>query len=151
MQHREHRVGDGQTARVGLLLYESRRVVALGHHAHLLHCLLGAKALADELPQLANPTCGFLQNCNQGPLTTVPHGTELAAGQADENPPADRFPPYMIGEREGDNGRARISRRILHATERFDFDAWTRAGFDTRVLEAEARVPELVAEYEAVA
>lgn len=105
----------------------------------------------DELPQLANPTCGFLQNCNQGPLTTVPHGTELAAGQADENPPADRFPPYMIGEREGDNGRARISRRILHATERFDFDAWTRAGFDTRVLEAEARVPELVAEYEAVA
>jgi len=105
----------------------------------------------EELPQLANPTCGFLQNCNQGPLTTVPHGGELAAGAGDENPPADRFPPYLIGERDRDNGRARISRRILGATERFDLDAWARAGFDTRVLEAEARIPELVKEYEAIA
>ncbi|MBM3954972.1 MAG: penicillin acylase family protein [Planctomycetes bacterium] len=104
----------------------------------------------DELPQLANPTCGFLQNCNQGPLTTVPHGRELAAGATDENPAAARFPKYMIGERDRDNGRARISRRILGATEPFDFDAWARAGFDTRVIEAEARVPELVAEYDAV-
>ncbi|MFM7078073.1 MAG: hypothetical protein ACKO3G_18680, partial [Planctomycetaceae bacterium] len=91
--------------------------------------------------------CGFLQNCNQGPLTTVPHGGELAAGAGDENPPADRFPPYLIGERDRDNGRARISRRILGATERFDLDAWARAGFDTRVLEAETRIPELVKEY----
>jgi len=105
----------------------------------------------DELPQLGNPRCGFLQNCNQGPLTTVPYGGELATGASDENPPADRFPPYLVGERERDNGRARISRRILGATERFDFDTWARAGFDTRVLEAESRVPELVKEYEAIA
>ena len=105
----------------------------------------------EELPQLANPTCGFLQNCNQGPLTTVPYGGELADGAGDENPPADRFPRYLIGERDRDNGRARISRRILGATERFDFDAWARAGFDTRVIEAETRIPELVREYDAIA
>ena len=104
----------------------------------------------DELPQLANPACGFLQNCNQGPLTTVCHGRELGEGEVDENPPAERFPKYMIGERDRDNGRARISRRILRDTERFDFDAWTEAGFDTRVIEAEARVPELVKEFEAI-
>jgi acyl-homoserine-lactone acylase len=53
----------------------------------------------------------------------------------------------MIGP-EIDNGRARVSKRILSGKEKFTFEEWTRAATDTRVLEAEAKVPELVAEWE---
>ena len=70
----------------------------------------------DELPQLENPKCGFLQNCNQSPLSTTPVAKELQAGEVDENPKASQFPPYLMAtERERDNPRAQISRRILHS------------------------------------
>ena len=74
----------------------------------------------DELPQLENPKCGFLQNCNQSPLSTTPVAKELQAGEVDENPKASQFPPYVMAtERERDNPRAQISRRILHSTAQF--------------------------------
>jgi len=92
----------------------------------------------DELPQLTNPKTGFVQNCNQTPFTTTTEG----------NPRKEDFPPYMV--REGDNARARISRRILSRSEKFTFDDWTRAGFDTHVIESETRIPEIVAEWEKV-
>ena len=63
----------------------------------------------DELPQLENPKCGFLQNCNQQPLTTTPYGKELKPGEVDENPKASQFPAYMIGDPERDNGRAQLA------------------------------------------
>jgi acyl-homoserine-lactone acylase len=104
-----------------------------------------------ELPQLENPKCGFLQNCNQSPLTTTPTGKELRAGEVDENPKANQFPPYLMAtERERDNPRAQISRRILHSEEQFDYDEWTRDGFNTKILEAELRIPEMVKEWEAL-
>ncbi|MBL8822262.1 MAG: penicillin acylase family protein [Planctomycetia bacterium] len=102
----------------------------------------------EELPQLENPKCGFLQNCNQQPLTTTPIASELAAGEVDENPKSNQFPPYMIRERDRDNGRARISRRILKSTNKFDFESWAKAGFNTKVIEAETRVPEVIKEWE---
>jgi penicillin amidase len=103
----------------------------------------------DELPQLENPKCGFLQNCNQSPLSTTPVGRELKPGEIDENPKASQFPAYMLAtEREPDNPRAQISRRILHAEEQFDYDEWTRDGFNTKILEAEVRIPELVRDWE---
>ena len=105
----------------------------------------------DELPQLENPKCGFLQNCNQSPLSTTPVAKELAAGEVDENPQASHFPPYLMAtERERDNPRAQISRRILHSDPQFDYDEWTRDGFDTKILEAELRIPDLVKEWEAL-
>jgi penicillin amidase len=105
----------------------------------------------DELPQLENPKCGFLQNCNQSPLSTTPVAGELQAGEPDENLKASQFPHYVMAtETERDNPRARISRRILHSTARFTYDNWTRDGFNSRILEAELRIPELVKEWEAL-
>ena len=90
----------------------------------------------DELPQLTNPKTGFMQNCNQTPFTTTVEG----------NPAKESFPAYMT--RESDNARAKISRRILFAREKFTFEDWARAGLDTTVLESETQIPELAAEWE---
>jgi penicillin amidase len=103
----------------------------------------------DELPQVENPGCGFLQNCNQSPLSTTPTVRELRDGEVDENPETSQFPPYLMAtERERDNPRAQISRRILHSTAKFAYDGWTRDGFDTKILEAELRIPDLVKEWQ---
>jgi len=90
-----------------------------------------------ELPQLANPASGFLQNCNSTPFATT----------AGANPQAADFPAYMIGP-ESDTPRAQISRRILAEREKFTFDEWARAATDTRVLAAEKQIPALIAEWE---
>ena len=59
------------------------------------------------------------------------------------------FPPYLMAtERERDNPRARISRRILLSKPKFAYDDWTRDGFDTKILEAELRIPDLVKEWD---
>jgi acyl-homoserine-lactone acylase len=90
----------------------------------------------DELPQLTNPKTGFMQNCNQTPFTTTAEG----------NPVKESFPVYMT--HESDNARARISRRILSTNQKFTFDDWARAGFDTTVLESETLIPQLAGEWE---
>lgn len=102
----------------------------------------------EELPQVENPECGFVQNCNQSPWTTTPLGEELKDGLADENPKSAEFPKYMVTERERDNGRARISRRILCSNGEFSYEQWSKYAFDTSILEAETRVPEVVDEWE---
>ncbi|HWN43653.1 MAG TPA: penicillin acylase family protein [Thermoanaerobaculia bacterium] len=91
----------------------------------------------EDLPQVLNPASGFVQSCNSSPFATTTAGNPDPAG----------FPKYMIGP-ETDNGRARVSKRILSGQEKFTFEEWTRAATDTRVLEAEAQIPELVAEWE---
>ncbi|HVG09723.1 MAG TPA: penicillin acylase family protein [Thermoanaerobaculia bacterium] len=91
----------------------------------------------EDLPQVTNPPSGFVQSCNSSPFATTTAG----------NPDPARFPKYMIGP-ETDNGRARVSKRILSGQEKFTFEEWTRAATDTRVLEAEAQIPELVADWE---
>lgn len=88
----------------------------------------------EELPQITNPKTNFLQNCNQTPFTTTTEG----------NPAKESFPEYMV--REPDNARARISRRILSSKEKFTFDEWARAGFDTSIIEAETYIPLLAGE-----
>jgi acyl-homoserine-lactone acylase len=90
----------------------------------------------DELPQLTNPKTGFMQNCNQTPFTTTTEGS----------PTKDKFPQYMT--RESDNARAKMSRRILSGQAKFTFDEWARSAFDTRILESETQIPEIVAEWE---
>ena len=84
-----------------------------------------------ELPQVTNPKSGFVQNCNSTPfLTTI-----------FDNPDLNRFPKYMVGE--GDTARARISRRILWNKDKFTFDEWAHAGFDTYVIQAESELADL--------
>ncbi|HKG21588.1 MAG TPA: penicillin acylase family protein, partial [Blastocatellia bacterium] len=89
----------------------------------------------EELPQLTNPKTGWMQNCNQTPLTTTSEG----------NPEKAAFPDYMI--RENDNARARISRKILGSKEKFTFEDWTRAAFDTTVIEADTYIPQIASEW----
>jgi penicillin amidase len=90
--------------------------------------------LFEELPQMINPSSGFLQNCNQTPFTTTTRG----------NPVRAQFPEYMA--RESDNARAKISRRILASTEKFTFEELARAAFDTTVIEAETLIPQIIDE-----
>ena len=92
----------------------------------------------DELPQMLNPRANYVQNCNQTPFTTVSEG----------NPEAAKFPEYMT--RETDNARARMSRRILEQKAPFTFDDWSKAAWDTRIIESETHIPEIVAEWEKV-
>jgi acyl-homoserine-lactone acylase len=92
----------------------------------------------DELPQVTNPKAGFVQNCNSTPFTTTLF----------ENPDEAKFPPYMVGE--GDTARARISRRILYNRDKFTFEDWARAAFDTTVIEAETEIPKLWDRYQAL-
>ena len=90
----------------------------------------------EELPQLTNPPAGFLQNCNSTPFLTTTEG----------NPVKTNYPSYMV--HEPDTPRAQLSRRILSAKDRFTFDEWARAAFNTTVIEAETFVPALVDEWE---
>ncbi len=86
----------------------------------------------DELPQITNPSSGYLQNCNATPF--------LASAEGD-NPDPDDFPAYMVSE--DDNNRSRMSRRILESEEQFSWEEWQRYTFDTHVIEAETTIPEL--------
>lgn len=90
----------------------------------------------DDLPQLTNPKTGFMQNCNQTPFTATTDGNLVK----------EKFPVYMT--RESDNARARISRRILSSEEKFSFDEWARAAWDTTIIESETQIPEIAAEWE---
>ena len=87
----------------------------------------------DELPQLTNPKDGWMQNCNTTPFLLTSEG----------NPDPKQFPKYMV--QEGDNPRGAISREILASKAKFTFEEWRRLAFDTRVMNAAKRVPELVA------
>ncbi len=88
-----------------------------------------------DLPQLLNPATGWMQNTNTTPF----HAT--SAG----NPDSTKYPTYMVTE--GDNARARASRRLLSMPQKFSFDDWKRMAFDTYYLVAEEQIPGLVAEW----
>jgi acyl-homoserine-lactone acylase len=87
----------------------------------------------DELPQLTNPKTGWMQNCNTTPFLLTSEG----------NPDPKQFPKYMV--QEGDNPRGAISREILRSQIIFTFDEWRRLAFDTRVMNADRRLPALLA------
>lgn len=85
-----------------------------------------------ELPQVLNPSSGFVQNCNSTPFLT----------SSADNPDRARFPAYMAPD--PDTPRSQMSRRILSAKDKFTFEEWVRASFDTHALLAETLVPEIV-------
>ena len=87
----------------------------------------------DELPQLTNPKSGWMQNCNTTPFLLTSEG----------NPDPKQFPKYMV--QEGDNPRGAISREILASKSTFTFEDWRRLAFDTRVMNADKRLPGLIA------
>lgn len=89
-----------------------------------------------ELPQVTNPSSGFIQNCNSTPFLT----------SSTDNPDRSKYPVYMAPDL--DTPRAQRSRQILSSKEKFTFEDWARASLDTRVLLAETLVPELVSTWE---
>lgn len=89
-----------------------------------------------QLPQVVNPSSGFIQNCNSTPFLT----------STADNPDRSKFPVYMAPEL--DTLRAQRSRRILSSKSKFTFEEWTRASLDTYLITAETLVPELVSIWE---
>lgn len=92
----------------------------------------------EDRPQVLNPRCGYVQNCNSSPFTTTP----------DENPARDDFPGYMVHSRDQDNYRSKRSRQILSSTGKITFEQWARLPFDTYILAAEEYIPKLVKGWE---
>ncbi|MCP4659371.1 MAG: hypothetical protein GY856_28505 [bacterium] len=110
----------------------------------------------DELPQLLNPTAGFLQNCNSTPfLSTAAGNPPLVPLRGNPpfvplrgNPDPEDFPPYMV--REPDRARARNARRLLASREQFTFEEWMRLSYDTYVLQADEDIPPLLEAFAAL-
>ena len=94
----------------------------------------------EDLPQILNPSSGFLLNTNSAPFV------------ATDSVPFTRedFPPYMIGDEE-DNWRARSSRRVLEGMGSATFDEFAHAVWDTRLSMADSLIPALVEQWEALA
>ena len=85
----------------------------------------------DELPQLANPKAGYVQNCNSSPFTT----THL------DNPSAAAFPSYMVEDKHDDKRRAKLSRQILSELADVTFERLEAAAFDTTIYWAQHELP----------
>lgn len=93
----------------------------------------------DDLPQVLNPACGYVQNCN-----STPFGAARGHSFGDRS-----FPPYMIGP-ETDNVRAQVSREILEERQQFSFDEWTVIATDSRLHVARGGVAEIVEAWKAL-
>lgn len=89
----------------------------------------------DELPQVENPACGFVQSCNSNPFLAT--GNELF--------PLGSLPLSMVDE--PDTARARASRQVLSLREKIALDDLAQMAFDTYVLEAARLIPLIVKEY----
>lgn len=86
----------------------------------------------DELPQVLNPTCGYIQNCNSSPFTTT-HNDELCP---------EEYPEYMIEDRYDDKRRAKMSREILQGLADCTFEQLQELAFDTTIYWARHKLPE---------
>ena len=94
----------------------------------------------DDLPQLLNPACGYVQNCNTSPFTTTHN----------ENPDRDRFPAYMFEDADHRKRRADLSRELLSETDNITFSQFEKLAFDTRMYWPSKRLPDYQQEFDAL-
>ncbi len=94
----------------------------------------------DELPQVLNPSSGYVQSCNSTPFTT----THIPA----VNPQDNDFPRYMIEDANVDMRRSKISRLMLKDADEMTFEQLQQMSFDTRLYWAMTEIPKLAADYE---
>jgi acyl-homoserine-lactone acylase len=77
----------------------------------------------EQLPQVLNPKCGYVQSCNSSPFTTTDQ----------ENPKRGDFPDYMVREIGVDRRRSKRSRQLLSQARGITFEEFRKLNFDTRV------------------
>lgn len=87
----------------------------------------------DELPQVLNPDCGYVQSCNSAPYTTCDSN----------NPKKEDFPAYMLMDADVDMRRSKMSRRILGQSQNLTFDELQELAYDTRLYWALTEIPAL--------
>ncbi len=85
-----------------------------------------------ELPQLVNPSDGYLQNCNSSPFTTCETGNLDPA----------QFPKYMCEDAHDDKRRAKMSRQLLGGMKSITLDELSASAFDTSVYWAQQALPD---------
>jgi acyl-homoserine lactone acylase PvdQ len=89
----------------------------------------------EELPQLFNPDCGYVQNCNNSPFTTT----------TKENPNPEDYPDYMTYYQNNTN-RGRRARIMLDTLENITVASLEAAKFDTYVYNANENLQDLMKE-----
>lgn len=87
----------------------------------------------DELPQILNPKCGYLQSCNASPFRTCEDA---------DNPSANDY-PYFLSQHDysDDKRRSKMSRQILRETHDATREDIERKAFDTTSFWALSELP----------
>lgn len=94
----------------------------------------------DQLPQVLNPSSGYVQSCNSSPFTTTDIKTE--------NPQAKDFPHYMLEDHDVDMRRAKMSRRLLGQSTGLTIQRLQEMAYDTTLYWPLTELPLLQIELE---
>ncbi len=89
----------------------------------------------DELPQVFNPKCGYVQNCNSSPFTTTDNPAD--------NPSPEKFPTYMLEDHDVDMRRAKVSRYLLSQATGVTFGSLQNLAYDTTLYWPLTELPKL--------
>lgn len=84
-----------------------------------------------DLPQVLNPSSGYIQNCNSTPYTTTD----------DAGPAIGDYPNYMVEDQYDDKRRAKMSRQLLREAKDVTFERWQELSFDTTIYWAVTELP----------
>lgn len=88
-----------------------------------------------DLPQVRNPSCGYVQSCNSTPYTTC--------HVKSDNPDRNQIPPYMVEDADVDMRRSKMSRLILKGADSLTYNDWQQLAYDTRLFWAMTEIPAL--------